>query len=914
MSSQEGKNSPPREGGKSETVRAAHGAEGHQGRAQVYEPNDESFTADVLQREKTQSNEQARKQSIDSDTSNRDTTSGATPAVDGRNSQEFRGTGHRQGTVPLGEGADQSCSSSAPTVHMTGPIPPWSVPVYPGMNTMGWNGGFTPGPMQGTPFSPWGMPASSNVYADPGAMSPHLQQIAYIQHQLNMMQQAMSMPLGTRMQYEQPRTIPRMGGHPVQTAPRPPRHPNPDRFEELPHGQVPFGEEASSPRSPNRNEGPRSFQSNDDDGSESSQGSEQENDSDSEQSQAESQATGGSKKRGSTDATTFKEGALVGAVTLLTSTIAKAVEKQLLPQAPPPPAEAAMDTDSTGKFQAFRIVLSKRVYDMYIHDASGKFRVPQVSLAARMTTRLASKVVQELQKQSAVDPKLKRQLYEHMGRGAALTESTLNLIPDTYITRAFEGMSSMSDMSKFPEEVTRLVKYLAETKVPGIQISASQSLAAPGTADRLADVAANYQQWHQILWSLFDMMTQRTPEEHVPPLLSRRSDFHAYSFQSQLMDYFGAKQCDQRKQAEAVIRVGLKAFENECRAASISPTEHEYQEKIRSLAMDMLTEDAATVEKAERKLRDANRTKFTDPTERAKDLQSLTPSPPRKTLGWGGGGQLPTRGDTRPAPQSLNAAFAAYSPDDSEDERGEPQYLAPMQQPDGQRGQWESRGNRDYNGGGRGYSGGRGSDGGRGSNSNYTMYSGYSTAGRTTVQAKSDEGCFLEMRVAVSKGTKPSGTCTNRACPYKHGEGTWSHRCANDAVSILGSEHCGFGHNEQDSKAKMLKAIAYINERPDISLERVVNNCLATIAAVEEFQATRRGAATSAGPQVPQSHSGAAGGDARPAGSSSRPALRSGYSKTQHASVAFSEGLTDEQHEAEIEADIHHAGGSAHHG
>ena len=857
------------------------------------------------------------------------------PTVDGHSSQEHGGTYYMQGEVPLGESNDQSCSSTAPTVHMTGPMPPWSAQGYPGMQTMGWPGGVTPGPMPGSPFPPWGslgMPAPLNGYADMATMGPnaHLQQIAFMQYQLSMMQQAMTglappMPLSPGMPYGRPGISPSMSGYPVPPIQRYSRPHQPDRFgsklrEETkqPQERVPFGEAASYPLAPKTNERLRSFQPSDNGDSDSSQGSDAEcasegdSDSDSDESLKESQTIGGSDKRASNGANAVQGDAMAEVVACLTgslSTIAQAAEKQLLPVGPPPPSQAMMDTDSTGKFQPYLVVLAKRAYEAYIQEITGKFRVMPVKLPARMTPRLATKVVQELLKQTAADYRLKRQLQGHLGKHTTLTEGSLNLIPDTFIARAFEGMSSLSDMSKFAEEVSKLVTHLAENPVPGIQISSSQSMAARGTADWMADVAANYQQWHQLLWSLFVMMTARTPEQHIPPLLSRKAEFPAYAFMTQLMDYFGQKQGPWRKQMEAVIGVGLRAFQKECRERGHTPTAHEYQEKIRSLAMDKFAEDVADVDKAERKVRDANRSKFVDPSERSKNLQSMTPSPARRSIGWGGGFQTPTRGGMGSAVQSLNAACTAYSNEDDEDAWENAQYLTPMQQQhDGQRGQqWESRGNRDYNGGGRGYSASRQPGGGRASSASYNTHSGYSMAGRSTVLAKTDEGCFLEMRVAVSKGIKPSGTCTNRACQYKHGEETWSHRCANDAVSILGSEHCGFGHSEQDSKAKMLKAMGFLSERPDISFERVVLNCRAAIAAVEEFRASKQPKAPAATLQSTRDQGEA---DQREPCAGSAPPRRTRHG-TQANSVAFSDERHDEDDEeqAEIDSSVHFGSG-----
>ena len=54
MASQGEKQGPPREEDKSEAVRVSGGAEGHPSRTQVYDSRDESFSADVLQRAKTE--------------------------------------------------------------------------------------------------------------------------------------------------------------------------------------------------------------------------------------------------------------------------------------------------------------------------------------------------------------------------------------------------------------------------------------------------------------------------------------------------------------------------------------------------------------------------------------------------------------------------------------------------------------------------------------------------------------------------------------------------------------------------------------------------------------------------------------------------------------------------------------------
>ena len=131
--------SPPRGGGKSETVGATLGAAGHQGRTQVYGEGETTFDATVMSRVSAQRPpaEKAFRNSIDGE----DETAGrAKPAAGHEDSQEVYNTHPREGEVDPpgsedGDRADQSyrsCSSSAPTVPMTGRQPQWSGPGWPG--------------------------------------------------------------------------------------------------------------------------------------------------------------------------------------------------------------------------------------------------------------------------------------------------------------------------------------------------------------------------------------------------------------------------------------------------------------------------------------------------------------------------------------------------------------------------------------------------------------------------------------------------------------------------------------------------------------------------------------------------------------------------------------------------------------
>jgi hypothetical protein len=550
-----------------------------------------------------------------------------------------------------------------------------------------------------------------------------------------------------------------------------------------------------------------------------------------------------------------------------------------------------MDVDEKGVYRTYLVVLATRVYEQYMQRIRGQYNVPERKMGMRLSPKLAVKVVQELNRQCT-----REQLSQHLGK-ENLTEANVGALPDGLIRRAFEGMSKMRDASRFTEEVTLMVNHLSDKPIPGIQVGPCQSQAPDGTANRLTDVASNYEEWHLILYLMYEMMTKQTDARNMTPLLARGPQ-HQSSLQTQWMDYFGMKGCARRREAEAQVAAGLQEFEYRCQCEDRFATVYEYQDCIRSVVVGWLRDQAEAVERAERLLTEQQRAKSSQLSARASSLHSLPPSPPRNLL------EQP-RASRGTMPQSLNAALGAYDDEDTEEWRDARQCLAPMQQTHGRRGEWEQRGGRGFSSEPRRDHPSRGDRG-------YATQSGYSTSGRTSVTQNFEEGCYIQMRGAVSKGIEPTGPCRKPLCQFQHGEQTWAHRCSNDVIAILASRFCGFGQGSDDTKTRALGSIAGLVERADINLQRLKDNCSALITAVEEFQASRQSAAASAMTQVPQSHSGAAGADTRPVASSSRPTLRN---RAQHANVAFSEGLTAyEQEEADIEAEIHYASGPAHNG